>query len=104
MDSLNFSNVYVRFFEDDVEETMQFHFTLNGFEYIHKSYRKLYSSIWEPYSIIHIYPKQECVFCKKVPWHYTHCPSFNTYVDEVYQKLLEHPSIRLELLFKKNTK
>jgi hypothetical protein len=34
MDSLNFSNVYVRFFEDDVEETMQFHFTLNGFEYM----------------------------------------------------------------------
>lgn len=114
VDSLEFENVHLDYRK--IIEEYNIYFSLNGFEYNikaksnkhpilirHEFYDKQTHSHRQAYaraSILGENTEKRCEYCGAPEGLETRCEGLEPYLDEIWEKLIQHPSVRLRFLFK----
>ena len=91
VETLNITNVYQK---KKYDRRMAIYFTIEGFHYRLYAEKQEYG-IFYPTDVLHQEHRRECNYCDKV----TICPGLKVYLLELFHRLIEHPSIRLEWLY-----
>jgi hypothetical protein len=52
---------------------------------------------WDPTDLYQSNDEIECIYCKKSDTEF--CDVLGQYVDKIYEKIKEHPNVRLDLLY-----
>ena len=100
MDQIFVETVNIEFlnFSQTSEKEIQFYFVVNGFSYV--MFLSHTNGKFEPDAIGHFEFGNDCFFCKHADKkEMTSCELLETHMEELFQHLIELPSMRLHWLY-----